>query len=141
MLTAAAVGVPTDVINTPLFTRMTPVHGWEYPMLVATALLTGLWVGLPGPRSGAGKLTASGLVTALAVGCPVCNKIVVALLGASGALGVWAPIQPLLGVASVLSLAVAVALRYRGSRATSCPTSARAERTISRAARGSDLSG
>ncbi|MFC4949301.1 hypothetical protein [Pseudonocardia sp. GCM10023141] len=127
VVTAVLLGVPTDVLDTPLFTRMTPVRGWEYPMLAATALLAGLWAGLPGQPGGAGKVGVSGLVTTLAIGCPVCNKVVVALLGVSGALGVWAPIQPLLGIASVLSLAVAVGLRWRGTRATACPTPHTAE--------------
>lgn len=34
-----------------------------------------------------------------AVGCPACNKIAVILLGTSGALNLWAPVQPVLGVA------------------------------------------
>ncbi len=32
-----------------------------------------------------------GLLSALAIGCPVCNKAVVLLLGSAGALTVWAP--------------------------------------------------
>lgn len=117
---AVGVGVPTDVIDTPWFTRMTPVRGWEYPLLVATVLLAGFWAWLPGRPGRLGGLSGSGLLTALAIGCPVCNKLIVALLGVSGALGVWAPIQPLLGIASVLSLAVAVVLRWRVGRSASC---------------------
>lgn len=120
-IAALAVGVPTDVIDTPLFTRMTPVQGWEYPLFAATVLLIGAWAGLPGKPGSIGGLSGSGLLTALAIGCPVCNKLVVALLGVSGALGIWAPIQPLLGIASVLSLTVAVILRWRGRKASSCP--------------------
>jgi len=40
---------------------------------------------------------ASVLAT-FAIGCPICNKLVVALLGVSGALTCWAPLQPLIGV-------------------------------------------
>ena len=36
--------------------------------------------------------------------CPVCNKLVVALIGAAGALDVFAPIQPLLGTAAIALL-------------------------------------
>jgi len=50
----------------------------------------------------------------LAIGCPVCNKLVVGLLGVSGALSVWAPIQPALAVLSVGALLVAVIIRWRG---------------------------
>src|SRR6266496_899925 len=48
-MSALAVGVPTDVIDTPFFTRMTPVRWWEYPVLVLTAVLTAAWVAIPRP--------------------------------------------------------------------------------------------
>lgn len=49
----------------------------------------------------------------LAIGCPVCNKIALLLLGASGALSVWAPIQPVLGAVSLALLIGTVAWRLR----------------------------
>jgi hypothetical protein len=118
---ALIVGVPTDVIDTPWFTRMTPVRVWEYPVLVLTALLTGAWFWLrAADRSGASSgVLGSSVLSTLAVGCPICNKIVVALLGVSGALGIWAPMQPVLGALSVAALATAVWLRWRRRRCTS----------------------
>lgn len=120
VVSALVVGVPTDVIDTPWFTRMTPVRLWEYPVLGLTALLTGAWFWLRiTARSGAGAgVFGSSLLSAFAVGCPICNKIVVALLGVSGALGIWAPVQPVLGALSVAVLATAVWLRWRGGRCT-----------------------
>ncbi|MGH3776009.1 MAG: hypothetical protein ACRDRR_09805 [Pseudonocardiaceae bacterium] len=126
-VSALVVGVPTDVIDNPWFTRMTPVRVWEYPVLVLTALLTGAWFGLRAagpPRSGAGSgVLGSSVLSAFAVGCPICNKIVIALLGVSGALGIWAPVQPVLGALSVVVLATAVLLRWRRGRCTleGCP--------------------
>jgi len=58
--------------------------------------------------------------TFLAIGCPLCNKVALVLLGASGALSIWAPIQPILGAVS-LSLLVATVvwrLRLRATGAT-----------------------
>ncbi len=55
---------------------------------------------------------------------PVCNKLVLVLLGASGAMSYWAPLQPLLAVLSVGLLAEA-ALRRLSSRAE-CPVPASA---------------
>jgi hypothetical protein len=52
------------------------------------------------------------LLSALAVGCPICNKIVAGLLGVSGALGLWAPIQPTLALVSVGLLGTAVIIRW-----------------------------
>jgi hypothetical protein len=60
-----------------------------------------------------------GLLGFLAIGCPVCNKLVVVALGTTGALSWFAPIQPVLAVASVAVLAVALRTRLRGQVA--CP--------------------
>lgn len=116
VLTALVVGIPTDVIDTDFFTRMTPVRWWDYPVLVLVALLTGLWVAIPPAARGAGRPTGVlGAATAavFAIGCPICNKIIVALLGVSGALALWAPIQPFLAAFSVAALGAAVYLRWR----------------------------
>jgi hypothetical protein len=57
--------------------------------------------------------TVAGLGTFLAIGCPVCNKIALVLLGASGALTVFAPLQPLIGAASLGLLAGTLAWCFR----------------------------
>jgi hypothetical protein len=110
------IGVPTDVIATPFFTRMTSVRWWDYVVLVITVVLTALWAGIRTSRrvkeSSSGVLGTS-VVSALAVGCPICNKVVVGLLGVSGALSIWAPIQPVLAVLSVAALLAAVIVRWR----------------------------
>ncbi|MDH6193052.1 hypothetical protein M2168_006084 [Streptomyces sp. CZ24] len=59
-----------------------------------------------------------------AVGCPVGNKLVLVLLGASGAMSCWAPPQPLLAVLSV-GLPAEAALRRRSSQ-TECAVPASA---------------
>lgn len=114
-LSAVIVGVPTDVIDTAWFSRMTPVRAWEYPALILTAVLTGLWFAIPRPATDRGRagVFGSSLLSAFAVGCPICNKIVVGLLGVSGALGIWAPIQPVLAAVSLAALSVAVFIRWR----------------------------
>lgn len=115
VLTALAVGVPTDVIDTDFFTRMTPVRWWDYPVLVLVALLTGLWVAIPPAARGARPTGVLGAATGavFAIGCPICNKIIIALLGVSGALALWAPIQPFLAAFSLAALGAAVYLRWR----------------------------
>ena len=59
-----------------------------------------------------------GVGSLLSVGCPICNKVVVAL-GVDGALAVFAPVQPYLGLLSLLLLAEASRQRVR--LAASCP--------------------
>jgi hypothetical protein len=48
-----------------------------------------------------------------AIGVGALSAVVVGLLGVSGALGVWAPIQPVLAGLSVAVLLLAVVLRWR----------------------------
>lgn len=55
----------------------------------------------------------AGLGAFLAIGCPVCNKVALLLLGASGAMSVYAPIQPYIGAASLALLAVTAVWRLR----------------------------
>ena len=119
-----AAGAPTDVIPNPLFGRVTPVQWWSYPILAATALLGGLvtatYVRSPAQPVGLSRTAGSGLLSALAIGCPVCNKLVVLLLGVSGAMNLWAPLQPVLGLLSVVLLGWALRTRLVTERA--CPT-------------------
>ena len=98
---------------------MTPVRTQDYVFLAATALLAGLLAASYAlPRSHAcsveqGKTTFGGFLSFLAIGCPTCNKLVVLLMGTSGALNIFEPVQPLLGMASLGLLALAVWLRWR----------------------------
>jgi hypothetical protein len=58
----------------------------------------------------------------LAIGCPVCNKIALVLLGTSGAMTLFAPIQPIIGAASLMLLAATLAWRLRlRARGGACP--------------------
>lgn len=119
-LTAFLIGLPTDVLPNPWFTRMTPVGPVDYVFWPLISLLTGALLAtyvLPagvidvgGRRAGVG----SGVLGWLAVGCPVCNKLVVLLLGSSGALNYFAPVQPVLGALAVGMAAAALAVRLRG---------------------------
>lgn len=126
LLSALAIGIPTVVVPNPWFTRMTPVTWWSWPVWVAAAVLAGLvlatYVRRPDRAGGAGVGVGGGFLGFLAVGCPVCNKIVIALLGTAGAMQWWAPVQPLLGLASVALLGWALRSRLRAERA--CPVPA-----------------
>ncbi len=129
IVTALVVGLPTDVIPNPVFGRPVPVTWWSYPSLAATSLLGGLltatYVGTaadnaladggidrPGRTGGFG-----GLMSFFAVGCPVCNKLVVLALGTVGAQRWFAPFQPLLAVLSLILLFVALRSRLRNANA------------------------
>jgi predicted membrane protein len=120
-LIALALGIPTDVVPNPWFVRMTPPGFSNYFFWVTSSILIGALLATYAlPRAGPNMVTysgaGSGLLGVLAVGCPICNKLVVALLGVSGALEYFAPIQPLLGAAGLAVAAIALVIRLRGAR-------------------------
>jgi len=124
--TAAAllVGLPTDVIPNPVFGRSIGVTWWSYPTLALTGILSGLlvatYVNAAPDESISRKGGAGGLLSFFAVGCPVCNKVVLLALGTVGARRWFEPVQPLLAVVSLVLLAWA--LRSRLLSATACRT-------------------
>lgn len=119
-------GVPTGIVETPLYARMTPVLWWNYPLWVANSVLAGVLTaaylrggfGAIGGRTGGG-LVGGGLLSVFAVGCPVCNKLVVLVLGFGGAMSYFAPLQPVLGLASTGLLLYG--LRVRLGAGSCCP--------------------
>ena len=123
-LVAVAVAVPTAIIDNPWFSRMTPVHLDQYIFWIGTSLLMGVllatYVGGRGYDRGTHSAAAGSVLSYLAVGCPVCNKLVVALLGAGGAMEFFAPAQPLLGASGMALAALALRLRVRALRRGSC---------------------
>jgi len=123
---AFVIAVPTRLIPNGFFTRMTPTRPQDYAFLFASSALIGLTFAARPSTGGAERSAlAGGVGTYLAVGCPICNKVVVALLGASGAMSYFAPIQPILGVGAIALLYVALRRRLRAVNAESCPVPAR----------------
>jgi len=140
-------GLTSAIIPNPVFGRQIPPE----PFAIAVWMLSAPLVGLIGatysaPKAAAtsasgatlamslqpadataerraGRLgTVAGFGAFLAIGCPVCNKVALVLLGTSGALTIWAPLQPILGAASLVLLAATLAWRFRSRRAGgACP--------------------
>ncbi|MFI5805768.1 hypothetical protein [Streptomyces sp. NPDC051561] len=127
VLCALLLGLPTSLVPNPVFGRILPPEWWNYPVFAASALLGGLilatYLGPRGarePRERRSRLgMAGGVLSFLAVGCPVCNKVVLLALGTSGAMSIWAPLQPVLALVSLVLLAVAAVRRLAGEVA--CP--------------------
>lgn len=125
---AGLVAVPTDLVDTDLFWREIPPTWWAWPALAATSLLAGLLTatyvtvsGSPAALPADGRSRSGGyagaVLTYFAVGCPVCNKLVLVALGSAGAVTWFEPIQPVLQGAAVLLLLWALRQRLRGERA------------------------
>lgn len=114
--TLVIIGTVAAIFDNPYFTRMTSVRLQDYIIWAATAALVGLIAGtfaaarIPGH---AGKLAAGGVFADLAVGCPVCNKVVVLLIGTSGALTFFDPLQLWIGIGSLGLLGWTLLLRAR----------------------------
>jgi len=102
----ALIGVATAIIDNPLFVRMTPTRDQDYVIWVATAVLTGLIAGTYAVSVGSNQnsVATGGVLSTLAVGCPICNKLVVLLIGTSGALTFFAPLQLYIGLGALALL-------------------------------------
>lgn len=114
-----AVGIPTDLVPNPIFGREIPPTWWSWPALAVSAVLAGLlaatYVNAPAPAGDADarRGAAGGLLTFFAVGCPVCNKVVLVALGSAGAMTWFEPVQPFLQLAAIGLLAWALDTRIR----------------------------
>ncbi len=120
------IAVPADLIDTRFFGRPVPTRAIDYVILAVTAALIGLILAIrPEPsdetESQETRTMLSGFVSFLAVGCPVCNQAVVALVGTSGALSWWAPVQPVVGLLAICLLGWTLRQRLSTYRLTSCP--------------------
>jgi hypothetical protein len=143
-----AFGLVSAIIPNPVFGRQIAPEPFAIVVWLVSGLLMGLLAGAylappsaapvafpmpggavaldagPGPeaRRTSALGYAGGLAAFLAIGCPVCNKVVLVLLGTSGALSIWAPLQPLVGLASVALLAASLGWRLRmRARGNACP--------------------
>ncbi|MDP2775219.1 MAG: hypothetical protein Q8O61_16830 [Nocardioides sp.] len=116
------IGIPTDLIDTPVFGREVPPTWWALPSLLVSSALAGLLVAsyvanpvhTPTDRGSTRGGWAGSALTFFAVGCPVCNKLVLLALGSAGAMTWFEPVQPLLQVAAIVLLAWALRQRLRG---------------------------
>lgn len=130
LATAAAtivlVAIPTVLIPNPWFAREIPPTAWSWPVLIVTGVLAGLVAATYVARKdgdskerGGVLGTAGALGAFFAVGCPVCNKLVLLAIGYTGALQFFEPFQPFLAAGSIALLALALVMRVRRER--SCP--------------------
>jgi hypothetical protein len=126
---ALLIGIPTVLIPNPVFGRQVPVQLWSYPVWIASSILAGMLAatyvrpvrGIAETRvtRDAGDAPsrwgmAGGVLAWFAVGCPVCNKIALLALGYSGAITWFAPVQPFLAAAALVTTAGALLMRLRG---------------------------
>jgi len=123
---ALLIGIPTVLIPNGFFIRMTPTSQQDYVIWGISTVLIGpvmalatLYPTLPKTdaeqplHTGSGRALAGTILSYFSVGCPICNKLVVLLLGIGGAMTLFNPLRPFLGVASIVLLGVTLFLRVR----------------------------
>lgn len=105
------IALPTALIPNPVFGREIDVTWWSIPVLLLTSIFSGLllatYIRVDPIITEEKSLKLGGAATFLtyfAVGCPVCNKLVLVALGYSGSITYFAPIQPILGLISLALL-------------------------------------
>lgn len=137
VLVLVSFGLVTAIIPNPIFGRGIAPEPFAIAVWIVSAPLMGLAMATyfaPMPavapiplgqatrRDGSAIGTLGGVAAFLAIGCPTCNKIALLLLGASGAVSTFGPIQPVLGAISLALLAGTVVWRMRlRARGGSCP--------------------
>lgn len=132
VVVALLIGVPSVLIPNPWFAREIPTVWWNYPVWLMTSVLSGMLVATyvsngesdageqdPGAQRSSRLGLAGGALAWFAVGCPVCNKLVLLALGYSGALTWFAPAQPYLALVGLALTGIALIWRLRGQ--VSCP--------------------
>lgn len=128
---AVLIAVPSDLIDTPIFGRPVAVRWIDYVILAVTSALIGLIFAIRPEVVESGEVVEAaerqgtrtiwgGFVSFLAVGCPVCNQAVVALVGVGGALSWWAPVQPFVGLLAVSLLLYTLRKRLNTYKLTVC---------------------
>jgi hypothetical protein len=136
LVSLVSFGLVSAIIPNPVFGRQIPPEPFAIWVWLLSAPLMGLVIATyttrpaateeaapllmldaADPAEVAGRGTTLGMIGSLgaflAIGCPVCNKIALVLLGASGAMTIFAPIQPYLGAASLALLGATLVWRLR----------------------------
>jgi hypothetical protein len=116
ILAFGALGTVSALWSNPLFMRMTPAGGWEIALLGVLSALLGLYVAIRRPACANQVAGAGGVLGVLGVACPICNKILVLLVGGEVLLTYFEPIRIYVAAAGAVVVAAAVILEWRHRR-------------------------
>ena len=104
-------GTVAALWQNPLFMRMTPAGGFEIALLLLQSVLAGIYVGLPQSPCGKRTAGAGAIIGFLGIACPVCNKVLVLLIGSALLLEYFEPVRLYVALAGAALLAAAVWLK------------------------------
>ena len=108
----AVLGTVAALWETPFFMRMTPAGAIEIALLALTAALLGLYVAIRRSACSVKSATAGGVLGFIGVACPVCNKLLVLLIGSELLLTYFEPVRVFVAAAGVVILALAIAREW-----------------------------
>ena len=107
--TFGLLGIVSALWDNPLFMRMTPTSGFEISLLLVQSALAGLYLGIRRAQPCAAKSAgAGGVLGFLGIACPVCNKLLVLVFGASLLLEYFEPVRLYVGLAGAALLGYAL---------------------------------
>lgn len=111
-------GVPTALIPNPWFIRMIGKNSFDYGFLILSSILLGAYIGVHYYKKNTAKKCAAvtysgGIGSFLAFGCPICNKLLVLLFGATALMVYLEPYRPILGFVSIALLGGALYWRIK----------------------------
>jgi len=107
-------GIVTVLIPNRYFIRMTSVTALDYAFLLLTSVLTGFYISLHSFQKKHNDLACDAAAAGgwlggfLGFGCPICNKILVLVLGVAGVLTFIEPYRPLIGLTGVIFMGLAL---------------------------------
>lgn len=117
-------GTPTALIPNPLihYVRMTPITWLDYFFLFTTGILVSanIIIFLEKKAKKEGAIFGGGFLGFLAFACPICNIILVSLLGSAFILTFIEPLRPIFGVASIIILVATLHFQMKISSCDIC---------------------
>ena len=126
-VTFLVLGWVSAVLPNPVIGRSVPATEWAMAALLITSVLSGMLAATyvrsrQVPDEGTARRGALGAALAyVAIGCPVCNKLVLLAVGSTGAVQYVAPVQPYVAIVGIALLAWALVVRLRAEAACSLP--------------------
>ncbi|MGH2831254.1 MAG: hypothetical protein ACRDK2_00625, partial [Solirubrobacteraceae bacterium] len=118
-----AMGIAGETLPGASLDRAVPVQWWNYVTLILSPALIGLCAAtfavseprrsrLPG-ATGAG---ISGVISTVAMACPVCSPLAIPIFGSAGVLSFLEPERGLIALLSIVLLVVTLGLRLRAEQ-------------------------
>lgn len=104
----SVLGTAAALWENPFFFRMTPAGEFETSLLAIQSILVGGFVAIKPPACGNKSVTFGSVVHFLGVACPVCNKVLVYLIGSEVLLLYFEPYRVYVAASGALLTAVFV---------------------------------